>query len=71
MNIWIPGIFATSLCTAGRIWLAVRVRWPHGFNTTPLKPSAPSVAPIEGGNRNWNVSAASGLSCMTCSAALV
>ena len=50
MKTWIPGICDTLPCTSGSIPVTVRLRSAQGLTTTPLKPSAPSVAPIDGGN---------------------
>ena len=69
MKTWIPGICDTLPCTSGSIPVTVRLRSAQGLTTTPLKPSAPSVAPIDGGNSSWKVNAASGMSSMIFSAA--
>ena len=68
-NIWMPGIADSFACTSGRISVTERVRSDQGLTTSPPKPSAPSEAPIDGGNMNWKVIAASGVSSSTASAA--
>ncbi len=52
-KVWMPGTPATLLCTSGKTWKALRLRWFHGLRPSPQKPPPGKVI--------WKVNLVSGI----------